>query len=91
MALAVKNPFAKAGDTRCEFDSWVEKIPWRGKWQPLQYSCLGNAMDKEAWWATVCEVTDLDTAEQLNPKQQPEVDKFCFVFKFFLGEALMAQ
>ena len=48
-------------------------------------------MDKEAWWATVCEVTDLDTAEQLNPKQQPEVDKFCFVFKFFFGEALMAQ
>ena len=20
---------------------------------PLQYSCLGNLMDREAWWATV--------------------------------------
>ena len=20
---------------------------------PLQYSCLGNPMDREAWWATV--------------------------------------
>ena len=37
-------------------------------------------MNRGAWWATVCEVTDLDTDEQLNPKQQPEVDKFCFVF-----------
>ena len=23
---------------------------------PLQYSCLGNPMDKEAWWATVHEI-----------------------------------
>ena len=23
---------------------------------PLQYSCLGNPMDKEAWWAIVCGV-----------------------------------
>ena len=25
------------------------KIPWRRKWQPLQYSCLGNPMDRRAW------------------------------------------
>ena len=24
------------------FDPWVGKIPWRRKWQLLQYSCLGN-------------------------------------------------
>ena len=24
---------------------------------PLQYSCLGNPMDREAWWATVQLVT----------------------------------
>ena len=24
---------------------------------PLQYSCLGNPMDREAWWATVHGVT----------------------------------
>ena len=41
---------------------------------------LENSTDRGTWWATVCEVTDLDTDEQLNPKQQPEVDKFCFVF-----------
>ena len=25
---------------------------------PLQYSCLENSMDREAWWATVHEVTE---------------------------------
>ena len=25
---------------RCGFNPWVRKIPWRRKWQPLQYSCL---------------------------------------------------
>ena len=35
------------------FDSWVGKIPWRRKYNPLQYSCLENPMDRGAWWATV--------------------------------------
>ena len=25
---------------RHKFDPWVEKIPWRRSWQPIQYSCL---------------------------------------------------
>ena len=25
------------------FDLWVEKIPWRRAWHPLQYSCLENS------------------------------------------------
>ena len=24
---------------------------WRRKWQPLQYSCLENPVDRGAWWA----------------------------------------
>ena len=24
-----------------------------GNGNPLQYSCLGNSMDREAWWATM--------------------------------------
>ena len=26
------------------------RLPWRRKWQPTQYSCLENPMDREAWW-----------------------------------------
>ena len=29
------------------------KIPWRRKWQPHQYSCLENPMERGAWWDTV--------------------------------------
>ena len=35
------------------FDPWVEKIPWRRKWNPLQDFCLGNLMDRGTWWTTV--------------------------------------
>ena len=29
------------------------RSPGEGKGNPLQYSCLGNPMDRGAWWATV--------------------------------------
>ena len=38
---------------RLRFDPWVRKIPWRREWQPLQYSCLENPMDRGDWGATV--------------------------------------
>ena len=31
----------------------LERFPGEGNGNPLQYSCLENPMDKEAWWATV--------------------------------------
>ena len=33
------------------------RSPGEGNGNPLQYSCLGNVMDREAWWATVHGVT----------------------------------
>ena len=32
------------------------RSPGEGNGNPLQYSCLGNPMDREAWWAIVFKV-----------------------------------
>ena len=37
------------------------RTPWRRAWQPLQYSCLENPMDRGAWRATVHRVTKSQT------------------------------
>ena len=34
------------------------RSPGKGNGNPLQYSCLGNPMDKEDWRATVHGVTE---------------------------------
>ena len=31
--------------------------PGEGNGNPLQYSCMDNSMDREAWWTTVHGVT----------------------------------
>ena len=47
--------------------SWGEKIPWRIKCNPLQCSCLGNPMDREAWQTTVHGITkESDTTEHVH-------------------------
>ena len=33
----------------------------KGNGNPLQYTCLGNAMDRGAWWARVRGVTKSQT------------------------------
>ena len=39
----------------------------RRKWQPLQYSCLENLLDRGAWWVAVHRVTQSRTRlKQLN-------------------------
>ena len=32
------------------FDPWVGKIPSGGHGNPLQYSCLEDPVDRQAWW-----------------------------------------
>ena len=51
----VKNPPANAGDMGSITGSG--RSPGEGNGNPLKYSCLGNPMDREAWGATVHEVT----------------------------------
>ena len=50
----VKNLFAKAGDIGDMGSTpGSGRAPGGRNGNPLQYSCLGNAMDRGIWWATV--------------------------------------
>ena len=52
--VVVKNPPAKAGDTRGAGSvPGSERSPGVENRTPLQYFCLDNSMGKGAWWATV--------------------------------------
>ena len=61
----VKNLPANAGNSRDVGD--VGSIPGLGRslgggnGNPLQYSCLENPMDREAWWATIYRVPESQT------------------------------
>ena len=54
---------------RCGFDPWVRKSPHGN---PLQYSCLGNLMDRGAWWViSPWGCKESDTAER-TPTHHPD-------------------
>ena len=42
------------------------RCPGEGNGNPLQYSCLENSMEREAWQATVHSITELNRIEQLT-------------------------
>ena len=60
----VKIPPANAGDIR-DMGSIPRsgRAPGGGHGNPLQYSCLGNPMDRGAWKATVRKVAESDTTK----------------------------
>ena len=43
------------------FHDKLGRSPGEGNGNPLQYSCLENPMDRGAWWATVCGVSNSQT------------------------------
>ena len=65
--LVVKNPPAKAGDMGSVLGSRRSSGEVNGN--PLQYSCLGNPMDKGAWWTTVHGVAESQTGRSQRIRQ----------------------
>ena len=66
----------------CGLDPGWGRSPGGGHGNPLQYSCLRNPMDREAWWATAHRVAKSQTL----PKELSIV-KVCF----FIGSIAMSN
>ena len=79
----VKNPPANAGDMGSVLG--LGRSPGGGNGNPLQYSCLGNPMDRGAWWATVHGVTkELGTTERRYNNSNNIVSISCCFMKSVL-------
>ena len=58
MTQMIKNLFVMQ---EIQVQSRFRKIPGEGNGNPVQYSCLGNSMDRGALWAAVHGVTKSQT------------------------------
>ena len=59
------------------------RSPGEGNGDPLQYSCLENSMDREAWWATVHrDLKESDTTEWWTLYISPD-QTLSFIYVFF--------
>ena len=73
MALVVKNLLAKhRRHKRPGIGPWVEKMPWRRRWQPTP---VGNPMGRAAW-----QVADKDKTERAH------AGNFTFVYHFVFSK-----
>ena len=59
-----EHSISEAGSNTCDLRAVTYITPWNGNL--LQYSCLENAMERGAWWATVHNHKELDMSEWLS-------------------------
>ena len=84
----VKNPPANTGDIGDAGSiPGLERYPEGGNGNLFQYSCLGNPVDRGAWWATVHGVAkvrhDLAAqhhAEQKKKKKRMNIDTHTHIY-----------
>ena len=63
VAQLVKHLSANAGDIRdASLIPGLERSPREGNRNSLQYSCLGNPIDRGSWWVAAHGVTKLATS-----------------------------
>ena len=62
--LRVKKSASNAGDAG--FISGLGRSPGEVNGNPLQYSCLGNPMDRGTWWAKVHGTAEMNMTQRLN-------------------------
>ena len=55
------------------------RSPGEGNGNPLQYSCLENPIDREAWWTTVHEVGRVRHNLGTKPQPPPGIIKYMYV------------
>ena len=72
VVLVIKNLPANTGDIR-DVGSilWLGRSPGGGYGKLLNYACLGNPMDRGAWWATVHRVPQSQTQLKWLSKHAP--------------------
>ena len=58
--------------------SGLERSPGEGNGNPLQYSCLGNPMDRGDWWATVHGVSRVGDDLAIKPPKGGK-EESCFL------------
>ena len=78
LALMLKNPPASAGDARDTGSiPGLGRSPGGGNGNPLLYSCLGNPMDRGAWWAIVHGVAKSQTwVKQLSTHARMQLSSY---------------
>ena len=58
------------------FHPCIKKTSGGGNGTPLQYSCLGNPVDRGAWWATVHGAIKSQTQPSMRALKMPSNPKF---------------
>ena len=100
MGLVVRSPAANAGDVRDAGSiPGSGRSPGGGHGNPLQYSGLGNPMDRKIWWVKSMGPQrmghELGTNEQLKYKWKPltnHISKFLTTAQIYCpGSALLQE